>query len=124
MTLTESQNLAAEVKRIRSIFPMIQRICFTESPICKIDNQPIQKGEVAHVHREVGVLCVSRYDIGNKIASLWDNNMPTSTLLHEVAHIMTLDSVGDAHGKEWQSTYNVLRIEWGYMPINNPTTYD
>ena len=126
MSLAESQDKATKVAKIRGLYPVITRI--SPLPKCKFSDEESKQNATAHAHDNIladnfGNICIANgVEIFEK-----DGKTPSATILHEVAHLIVAKEYFngvDTHGEEWQDFYNILRNEWGYDTIQNPTTHN
>lgn len=59
----------------------------------------------AHTHRDIGIVCV------RKDVQLLDEDLPSTTMLHELAHLLSPEAYyHDGHTKEWQTIATDLGV--------------
>ena len=124
MNVQESQDRAIEVAKIRGLYPIVKRVSFLSK--CRFIDAETMKGTIAHSHtytksENFGTICLADG------VEMFEDGKPSITLLHEIAHLIVSIEYSDdtdAHGKEWQDFYNILRAEWGFPVLDNPTTRD
>ena len=124
MTMEETQNRATIVAKIRGLYPIITRVAFLSQ--CRFADDESRQYAIAHAHDDLksdnfGRICIA--DGVNMFNN--DGETPTDTMLHEISHLKVSKEYDDkvfGHCAEWQDFYNILRAEWGYEIIENPTT--
>ena len=115
----------SEIAKIKGLYPVVKRISLLRQ--CKFADEETKQSSIAHAHDNVlsdnfGTICISE---GVKLFK--NDNRPSTTILHEIAHLIVskdYHSQFSGHCEYWQDFYNVLRVEWGYSEILNPTTHD
>ena len=125
MNVKESQDRAIEVAKIRGMFPIITRVSYLSK--CQFTDDETRQNTTAHAHDNLmannfGVICLA-----DDVKMFKNDGKPSATMLHEVAHLMVSEEYCNTifgHGQEWQDFYNILRAEWGFPVLDNPTTRD
>ena len=77
---------------------------------CGRTGRPFRRA-IAHAHHDRRLICFSQLGISNK--TYWRDDLPTPTLIHEVAHC---NAVNPYHGKAWKEQYTKLLEQWSYKP--------
>ena len=85
---------------VAEVSPNVKQISLAK---CATTGRPSREHTSAHAHVLSGLLCIFRED-------RWNPDFPTSTFLHETAHIDTPNDNG--HGREWRERYATLRRQW------------